>query len=61
LAFTSTEVENRFRLAKAAEPTFADVEIEPKSTNKYSTFADQFYANAHSIPPPAVQPARVSE
>src|SRR6476620_4489092 len=31
----------------------------PRSTYRYSTFAVQFAANIHSMPPPTVQPTRV--
>ncbi len=41
LAFRSAEDEKRFGLANV-EFTFADVEIEPKSTYKYSAFTVQF-------------------
>lgn len=61
LAFKSTDVEKTFGFTNAAEATFVDVEIEPKSIYKYSPFTDQFGANAHSTPPPTVQPTSVSE
>src|SRR4051812_43198077 len=47
-------------VAVSAEQLASPQFMWPRSTKRYSALALQFDANCHSMPPPAVQPTRVS-